>query len=622
MFCTKCGAQIPDGNLFCTSCGAKVEDQNAGIKNIPTPQQSEPAQIDNAQTPVSEVPQQPEVAEQADNTPAPDSQAQAFNPIDVQPTAPAAPISQPAPTQPTGFMPNAVQNSMPVPNTPNTYFNQNTQPAPAVAANTPANNKKNLIIIGSIALAAVILIVVVCILIFSNHSNPADDIVAAINDGNYSSAREIYRNSGDSIDDYTAIREAEQKQIDAVIEKLNSGEYDVEKAQKELDKIAKLPKVKDSAIEEARNLVYKLESSENSFNRAEAYLKDGDYYDAIYNYENVIEEDANYKKAQEGKTKAIDGLRNNVLEDAKSRVESYGYSSALSYLQNQYDSSDYLKGDKKILEQINTYADEAIKKADADYAEGNYEDAINSLTYCIESLSDGDAKTKIQQKIDEITKNMPTALSSFDVTNGDRLYGGSYYDMTDVLGNEYTSNNKKYASLYVSKYYSNETASGEFYLGKQYAQLQGTIAVRNNSDNIKSKVQILDGTKVLYTSPNLTNKSKPIDIVVDVTNVEWLTIKVQYVAKSGNGSMDVILNDFNFYKEGSTGLKTPEEASKPESSAPEASKPESSAPEASKPASSAPEASKPASSAPEASKSETSKPESSEAVKPESKPND
>ncbi|MFR2602852.1 MAG: zinc-ribbon domain-containing protein [Collinsella sp.] len=30
MYCTKCGAQIPDGSTFCTSCGARVggvEDQ-------------------------------------------------------------------------------------------------------------------------------------------------------------------------------------------------------------------------------------------------------------------------------------------------------------------------------------------------------------------------------------------------------------------------------------------------------------------------------------------------------------------------------------------------------------------------------------------------------------------
>lgn len=607
MFCTKCGAQIPDGNLFCTSCGAKVEDQSANIKNIPTTQQPAPVQNDNAQAPAGNAPQQPEAEQQTNSVPAPDSGASVSEPTDAQPVTPPAPIFQPTTSQPTGFQPRGVQNSTP---TPNTYFSQPPQSVPTVVANPSSKNKKNLIIICAIALAAVILVVVIFILLTSNHSNPSDDIVAAINDGNYSSAREIYRDKGDEIEDYTAIREAEQKQIDAVIEKLNSGEYDSEKAQKELDKIAKLPKVKDSALEEARNLVYKLESSEKSFNRAEEYLKDGDYYDAIYNYDNVIEEDANYKKAQEGKSKAIDGLRNNAIEEAKSRVESYGYSSALSYLQNQYDSSDYLKDDKKILEQINTYADEAVKKADTDCAEGNYNDAIESLTYCTESLSDGDAKTKIQQKIDDITKNMPTALNSIDVTNGERLYNGNYRDMTDVLGNEYTSNNKKYATLYSSKYYSDEIASGEFYLGKQYAQLQGTIAVESGADNIKANVQILNGTKVLYTSPTLTNKSKPIDIVVDVKDVEWLTIKVSYVPKSGNGSMNVILNDFNFYKEGSTGLKTPEETSKPESSAPEASKPETSKPESSKPE----ESSKPASSSPE------SKPESSAASKPESKP--
>lgn len=610
MFCTKCGAQIPDGNLFCTSCGAKVEDQSTNIKNITTPEQPVPVQNDNAQAPAVNAPQQPEAEQQTNNMPAPDSQAPVSQPTDTQPIAPQTPVSQPTDTQPiapqapifqpmasqpTSFQPGVVQNNTPA---PNTYFSKNPQPTSTVTANSSSNNKKNLIIISAIALAAVILIVVIFILLTSNHSNPSDDIVAAINSGDYSSARGIYLDRGDEIDDYTAIREAEQKQIDTVIEKLKSGEYDSEKAQKELDKIAKLPKIKSSAIEEASNLIYKLESSEKSFNNAEEYLKDGDYYSAIYNYDNVIEEDANYKKAQEGRSKAIDGLRNNVIEEAKDRVESYGYSSGLSYLQDNYNSSDYLKNDKKILEQINAYADEAIKKADTTCAEGNYDDAIRDLTYCTESLSDGDAKTKIQQKIDDITKNMPTTLNSFDMTNGERLYGAGYYDMTDVLGNKYTSNNKKYATLYVSKYTNNGTASGEFYLGKQFAQLQGTIAVRSGADNIKANVQILDGTKVLYTSPALTNKSKPIDIVVDVKDVEWLTIKIQYVNKSGDGSMDVILNDFNFYKEGSSGLKAVEETTAPEG----ASKPTASAPESSTPAESGTE----------------SKPESSAASKPES----
>lgn len=34
MFCTKCGANIPDGSKFCTACGAKIaEDDNSFVNN-------------------------------------------------------------------------------------------------------------------------------------------------------------------------------------------------------------------------------------------------------------------------------------------------------------------------------------------------------------------------------------------------------------------------------------------------------------------------------------------------------------------------------------------------------------------------------------------------------------
>ena len=38
-FCTKCGAQIPDGSVFCTSCGATI----APAAGQPAPQQQAPA---------------------------------------------------------------------------------------------------------------------------------------------------------------------------------------------------------------------------------------------------------------------------------------------------------------------------------------------------------------------------------------------------------------------------------------------------------------------------------------------------------------------------------------------------------------------------------------------------
>ena len=48
-FCTKCGAQVPDGSVFCTSCGAPVNAAPASEQ--PAPQQPAPEQAAPAPAP-------------------------------------------------------------------------------------------------------------------------------------------------------------------------------------------------------------------------------------------------------------------------------------------------------------------------------------------------------------------------------------------------------------------------------------------------------------------------------------------------------------------------------------------------------------------------------------------
>ena len=132
MFCTNCGAQVPDGSKFCTSCGSPIASAPAPAPT-PVPSAPEPPMPEPVATPAPEPAPMPEPV--ATPVPAPEPVA-APEPVVTPVPAPepvAAPIPTPVPT-PVNETPQAAPVPTPVP----TAAPVPPAPAPAAAPVPPA----------------------------------------------------------------------------------------------------------------------------------------------------------------------------------------------------------------------------------------------------------------------------------------------------------------------------------------------------------------------------------------------------------------------------------------------------------------------------------------------------
>ena len=603
MFCENCGTKIADNDMFCQNCGKRVEfpatqpipEQNvsqaepeASAQNSEQAVQAETVAAQQTATAVAE-PQQPQA-----NPYTQQAQQPQVNPYAQQPQQNpyAQQIQQPQQN------PYAQQIQQPQQNPylqQNPYAMQNGQQMAQQPKKSNFKINKKMIIIGSVVLAVIIAAVIVIGILVSNANNPVNKMINAINNGEYKTANELYYDNYKALSDNKAVIDAIQAQVDAVRKAYDDGSMDYDTAMDKLDDISDLPMSYETSLSEVRSEIRELKSSADYLKQGDEYLKKKEYSNAIYYYDEVLEKDtANYKKAQEQRAKAIDGIRQEYLDEAKEEFDNGEYKYAISDLQSALDNK-YLTNDEKLNAQIATYVDEIIKKSDEYFNNKDYENAVNLIDNIKSMFDEGsDNYTKLNAQLEKLNKEIPVKLQdiSFDSTNSNYFYryqSGS----KDISGNEYNSDNV--CTMSVSKYHEN--AYADMYVNKGYKKIKGTIAVKDNnyssiSSDASAYFEVVGDKKTLYKSEALTNKSKPINFAVNIKDVDTLTIRLVYSKGSGSSYIYIILADVEIYSIDSSEPDAPanevSEASKVESSKEESSKTE----ESSKPESSKAESSK------------------------------
>lgn len=582
MFCENCGAKIADNDMFCQNCGKRVEFP----ATQPIPEQNVSQAEPEASEQNSEQTAQPEeVAAQQTATAVAEPQQPQANPYTQQAQQPQVNPYAQQPQQ----NPYAQQSQTNQYLQQNPYAMQNGQQMAQQPKKSNFKINKKMIIIGSVVLAVIIAAVIVICILVSNANNPVNKMINAINNGEYKTANELYYNNYNALSDNKAVIDAIQAQVDAVKKAYDDGSMDYDTAMDKLDDISDLPMSYETSLSEVRSEIRELESSADYLKQGDEYLKKKEYSNAIYYYDEVLEKDtANYKKAQEQRAKAIDGIRQEYLDEAKEEFDNGEYKYAISDLQGALDNK-YLTNDEKINAQIATYVDEIIKKSDEYFNNKDYDNAVNLIDNIKNLFDEGsDNYTKLNAQLEKLNKEIPVKLQdiSFSSSNSDYFYryqSGS----KDISGNEYNSDNV--CSMSVSKYHEN--AYAEMYVNKGYKKIKGTIAVKDNnyssiSSDASAYFEVVGDNKTLYKSEALTNKSKPINFAVNIKDVDTLTIRLVYSKGSGSSSIYVILADVEIYSIDSSEPDAPanetSEVSKAESSKEESSKAESSKPESSK----------------------------------------
>ena len=366
MFCENCGAKIADNDMFCQNCGKRVEFP----ATQPIPEQNVSQAEPEASAQNSEQAAQAEtVAAQQTAAAVAEPQQPQANPYTQQAQQPQVnPYSQQPQQNPYAQQPQT-----------NQYLQQNPYAMPngqQMAQQPKKSNfkiNKKMIIIGSVVLAVIIAAVIVICILVSNANNPVNKMINAINNGEYKTANELYYNNYNALSDNKAVIDAIQAQVDAVKKAYDDGSMDYDTAMDKLDDISDLPMSYETSLSEVRSEIRELKSSADYLKQGDEYLKKKEYSNAIYYYDEVLEKDtANYKKAQEQRAKAIDGIRQEYLDEAKEEFDNGEYKYAISDLQNALDDN-YLTNDEKINAQIATYVDEIIKKSDEYFNNKDYE---------------------------------------------------------------------------------------------------------------------------------------------------------------------------------------------------------------------------------------------------------
>ncbi len=182
----------------------------------------------------------------------------------------------------------------------------------------------------------------------------------------------------------------------------------------------------------------------------------------------------------------------------------------------------------------NTYCDTYLEvvfiSVDSLVAQRKYDEAIAVLDSTEKEIGYNEQLDRKQEEIlnsRPITKNL-TELKLIESSYNYELIPGS---MIDSYGNSYAN---------VGFFEDCGTHSAKFYTQQKYRSLYGTIAAPDSmasSDifDVSVVVYIYADNQLIYTSPKISRETKPIEIDLDITNADTITIVAETTSWYPNG---------------------------------------------------------------------------------------
>ena len=158
---------------------------------------------------------------------------------------------------------------------------------------------------------------------------------------------------------------------------------------------------------------------------------------------------------------------------------------------------------------------------------------LNNAQEIVDSEEFAELKTRIEQE-------KPVYLSDlkYQTSNQFELIEEGEV-ITDTIGNTYTPNGNLYEMTNSNDGWNENNGSVEYYLGYSYSKMYFKVAVDDISSNISSVMTIYGDDVALYTL-NLDRKTVPTEVVIDVSNVNYLSINL---AGASDGNITAIIFD-------------------------------------------------------------------------------
>ena len=283
--------------------------------------------------------------------------------------------------------------------------------------------------------------------------------------------------------------------------------------------INSLSKTKNTDIEnkckDTMEKIEKLNNSRIAFETAIQFEEEKNYKDAIKQYSLVIEDDENYKNAQDKIKSCTNALRNDVILSAEKTAKNNDYESALKILNEALEA---LPNDSKLIQKIKVYTESytknIIEETDALIKDKKLDEAEKLLNNALITVPNNQTITK---KLEEIENLRPVDLVSVHIIDSKNY---SYHDdgYVDSFGNTYTG-----------YHFFEEVDSGAnvlFNLNQEYTTFSGTIAA---SEETAAEdvffIQITCDGKNTYEKHNITKVTEPFDFSVNVKGCKKLEIR-------------------------------------------------------------------------------------------------
>lgn len=279
---------------------------------------------------------------------------------------------------------------------------------------------KKVIIISITSLVALVLLSV-SIFIFTN---PVVRFKTALKANSIEKANNIYNNNKYNEDNKDKMISFVRDYALDIKEDFTKGKISYDDAINKLNNL-KETNLSQTDVSEAKSDISTLNNSKLAFSKAEEYLKQNDYINALKEYGNVIKSDANYESAQEAISENKEKYKTEVLNQVDEFTKQNQYSESIQLLNtastilgNDNDIKSKLEVSKTKYKEV-LDAQEAQKKDEAKANQLLVVDSANIMVQStdLKSLYPDMLQAFITNKSDKTVKDMNVGFLAYD-SNG------------------------------------------------------------------------------------------------------------------------------------------------------------------------------------------------------------
>ena len=422
----------------------------------------------------------------------------------------------------------------------------------------------------------------------------AEDVMNPLKNGKYEDAIDKYNDADFSDKEKKEFKNQVKKYLDDIVEDYAEGEITYEEVQKAITAISDMQIHKmDENIATTSSSISRLYASKTAYEDGLSQFNEGKYELAISSFSKVVEEDIYYedavKKQEEAKQLQYEMIKSEMISKVDEYIANEDFASAFNEIESFMENNDV--DDNALNKKYNEYVEKYVKlitdkvntlKEKKDYTtalttvkdameimeveefnilykelEYQYvvlikekvESLINDKEYLLAIQIINNAKSVVEngdftELLERIEKEKPIYLSDLKYQTSSRyalIKEGE--KVKDTIGNEYTPNGNLYEMSNYDDGWSEYEGSVEYYLGYSYDKLNLTLAVDDTSDNVSSVFTIYGDNVVLYKI-NLNRKTVPTDISINVSNVNYLSIKMSGI--TDDGTVTAIISNGHF----------------------------------------------------------------------------